>query len=360
MRISLFTARLLAACALLLAVLFGQATPVNADGTNTPAAAPLEKRLEETNTDTLRSYLQLQEQLHATQLALERNRQESLEAAAKSSDLLTQRLQSIENSLAAQRARELEAMQASNRVMLIVAGSFASVGFVAMLLMVFFQWRAVNRLAEISTALPAAHALPALGQGESAIAHIGHADEANQRLLGALDRLEKRIRDLEGSTRPALKPAPETLTEPAAGEPQNEPTTPATNGVGQATPANGSAASNHGRLTLLLAKGQSLLNGEQAMEALACFDEALGIDPRSTEALVKRGSALERLQRWDEAMNCYDRALAIDGALTIAYLYKGGLLNRMERYADALECYEKALHTQEKQGVQQETVSASN
>ena len=355
----LLSARLFAASALILAVFFGPATLVIAADTNTPAVIPPEKRAEETNTDTLRSYLQLQEQLHATQLSLERNRQEALEAAAKSSELLTQRLQSIENSLAAQRARELEAMQASNRVMLIVAGSFAGVGFVAMLLMVFFQWRAVSRLAEISTALPAAHAFPALGAGDAAIAQIGHADQANQRLLGALDRLEKRIRDLESSTRPALKPVPDNSATPPSARDQNEVAGTAQNDGGQSAPANGSTSTDQGRLAVLLAKGQSLLNGEQASEALSCFDEALGIDSRNTEALVKKGSALERLRRWEEAMACYDRALAIDSSLTIAYLYKGGLYNRMERFTEALECYEKALHTQEKQVLQPEA-AASN
>jgi tetratricopeptide (TPR) repeat protein len=359
MRHPLLTARLFAAGALVLAVSFGPAGLVRAADTNTPAVAPLEKRAEETNTDTLRSYLQLQEQLHATQLALERNREEALEEAAKSSQLLTQRLQSIENSLAAQRARELEAMQASNRVMLIVAGSFAGVGFVAMLLMVFFQWRAVNRLAEISTALPSAHAYPALGPGETAVAQIGHADQANQRLLGALDRLEKRIQDLEGSTRPALKPVLDASAGPSTPEsPDVAAEVVQTNG-NKTLPPNGSTTSDLGRLALLLAKGQSLLNGDHASEALACFDEVLGIDPGNTEALVKKGSSLERLRRWDEAMGCYDRALAIDGSLTIAYLYKGGLFNRMERFSEALECYEKALHTQEKQGLHPEAVSTN-
>jgi tetratricopeptide (TPR) repeat protein len=245
-------------------------------------------------------------------------------------------------------------MQASNRVMLIVAGSFAGVGFVAMLLMVFFQWRAVSRLADISAALPAARSFPALGPGDTALAQLGHADQANLRLLGALDRLEKRIRDLEETTSPAMKPVldspAETPGEPVAAEPSGEEKT--------AQP-NGSTASEHGRLTLLLAKGQSFLNGEQPNEALACFAEALGINPQNTEALVKKGSALERLRRWDEAMACYDRALAIDKSLTIAYLYKGGLFNRMEHFNEALECYEKALGTQEKQALQPEA-AASN
>jgi tetratricopeptide (TPR) repeat protein len=355
MRTPLFTARFSAVFALIFAVSFGLAPRVNAADAAIPTATPPEKRVEESNADTLRTYLQLQEQLHATQLALERNREEALEAAAKNSDLLGQRLQSIENSLATQRARELEAMQASNRVMLIVAGSFAGVGFAAMLLMVFFQWRAVGRLAEISAALPAMRAFPALGSGDGALAQLGHADQANMRLLGALDRLEKRILDLESTTRPTLKPALNNPSEASGEAVEMEPA----EGV-KAAPPNGSTASDQGRLTLLLAKGQSFLSSEQPGEALTCFTEAVGINPKNTEALVKKGSALERLRRWDEAMACYDRALALDGSLTIAYLYKGGLFNRMEHFTEALQCYEKALHNQEKQTSQPETAAASN
>ena len=84
---------------------------------------------DETNAqEVLRSWLQVQEQLHATQLAIERNRQETDATAARSAEALANRLQGIEQTLAAQRAQELEAIQSSNRVMLIVAGSFAALG----------------------------------------------------------------------------------------------------------------------------------------------------------------------------------------------------------------------------------------
>jgi tetratricopeptide (TPR) repeat protein len=101
------------------------------------------------------------------------------------------------------------------------------------------------------------------------------------------------------------------------------------------------------RITMLLGKGQSLLNLDQAEEALGCFDQVLALDPSHPEALVKKGAALERLRKLEEAIACYDRAIAANGSLTVAYLYKGGLFNRMERFSEALECYEQALRTQE-------------
>jgi tetratricopeptide (TPR) repeat protein len=102
------------------------------------------------------------------------------------------------------------------------------------------------------------------------------------------------------------------------------------------------------RVDLLLGKGQSMLNLDDAKAAIACFEEVLAIDPNNAEAWVRKGSALERLQQLNEAAECYDRAIAVNDSMTIAYLHKGGLFNRMERFNEALECYEKALRTQEK------------
>jgi tetratricopeptide (TPR) repeat protein len=292
---------------------------------------------DETNAqEVLRSWLQVQEQLHATQLAIERNRQETDATAARSAEALANRLQGIEQTLAAQRAQELEAIQSSNRVMLIVAGSFAALGLLTMLVAAYFQWRTVSRLAELSASLPLGHvlgagpAMAALGAGDGHHLALGPAQESNHRLLEAFDKLEKRILDLEHSSSLPLKEGtlPETH---AAGE--------ETGGVGVTPDA--------ARITMLLGKGQSLLSLDKAEEALSCFDEILALDANHPEALVKKGAALERLRKLDEAIVCYDRAIAADASLTVAHLYKAGLLNRMERFNEALECYEKALRTQE-------------
>ena len=145
-----FTASLLS-----LALFLSSPAGFAADMTPAPAPTP---RTEETNIqETLRSYLQLQEQLHATQLAIERNRKEAEAASADSAKVFSARLQGIEEALAAQRTQELAVMQNSNKVMLIVAGLFAALGFLAMLFMAYFQWRTISRLAEVSAALPFAH-----------------------------------------------------------------------------------------------------------------------------------------------------------------------------------------------------------
>ncbi len=306
----------------------------------------------ETNSqETLRAYLQLQEQLHLTQLAIEQNRKEARETAAQNSDLLAGRLQTIEKALESQRARELESMQSSNRTLLLVAGTFATVGFIAMLLMSFFQWRTVNRLAEIAAALPAsllgaAPSRAAIGAGESHLVTVSPAEQSSVRLLGALEQLEKRIYELEHTNRTPLNEGP------AAGNGgKDSASVPSENGgsglASRETVAD-SSSPDRDRITLLLGKGQSMLSLDDAQGAVACFDEVLTINPNNPEALVRKGAALERLQQLNEAVECYDRAISADNSLTIAYLHKGGLFNRMERFTEALECYEKALRTQEK------------
>lgn len=314
-------------CAVILVIV----TALTALPRRSPAAEPVPPKAEDTNAlETLRSYLQLQGQIHEAQAAIEKNRQDAADAAARNAELLVQRLNSIEQSLSAQRARELEAMQGSNRVMLIVAGSFAMVGICAMVVMAWFQSRAVSRLAEISAALPTlrggALGLPAaLGAGDHALS-LGPVEQSNLRLLGALEKLEKRMFQLEAASRLAL---------PGGGE-KGDPAAPG----GGMTPG-----------PSLLAKGQALLDADKPEEALACFDQATQSSPGDPEGWVKKGAALERLGRSEPALECYDKAIGIDDGCTIAYLYKAGLHNRLERFPEALACYEQALRTHEKKVV---------
>lgn len=330
-RLRVKVSRLWLACLLVL----GCAAAFGAD-TTPPAAtgSPEESKAQE----NLQGYLQIQEQLHATQLAIERNRQEANTAAVESTKAFAARLQSIESALSSQRAQELQALQTSNKVMLLVAGVFAALGLLAMLFMAFFQWRTISRLAEIAAALPASHLLgpgpayAALGAGDGHVVTVGPAQQANQQLLGALEQLEKRIHQLEH--------IPHPHPEASSAAPDPHAALPAPSG-------NGDPPVETTPIALLLAKGQSLLNLDKAEEALACFDEVLALNANHSEALLKKGTALERLRKLDEAIACYDRAIAADRSLTVAYLYKGGLFNRMERFGEALACYEEALRTQE-------------
>lgn len=305
------------ACMILGANLFAAETNTSSA---TSAATP-----DFTAQNTANSLLQIQEQLHGAQLAIEAGRQEAAAEARRNTEAMGARIQSLEQTVAQQRASQVEASQKSQQLMLGLVGVFGVIILLVVLLMAYLQWRAVSRLVELSTLRPLEFT-----NGNGRAPGLGNAAtvEANTRLFSVVDQLEKRILELEQTTRTTLT---ETLV-------SSRPV----NGTGPAL------LSRDDRITDLLADGQTLLNANEAAKAMQLFENALAIEPSHPEALVKKGGALEKLDRLDEAIACYDRAIAVDGALTVAYLHKGGLFNRMARYEEALECYEKALRTQEK------------
>ncbi|HWH70179.1 MAG TPA: tetratricopeptide repeat protein [Candidatus Sulfotelmatobacter sp.] len=348
-RIAALSLRLVGALALLLAGAPLRAqTNSSLSGADQPAALNAQ--------EIQRAYLELQAQVHATQLTLEQSRKDADQAAVQTARLLSERLQAIENTLTVQRTRELEGQQSSQRVLLLSLGTLAGIGCMALALLAYFQWRAIHRLAEISRALrplPSGAAVAALPPSETALVTLGPVESANARLLGALEQLEKRLGELEIAAKPALQ-----ATALVNGTPATHPAQPNGNASSEevpdmlpnGTPADPPPTPSAPSAEELLSKGQSLLDLDNTEAALACFEAVLKQTPHHTEALVKRGTALERLRRYAEALACYDLALAADSSMTIAYLYKGGLLNRLERFAEALDCYDKALHTQEKLG----------
>src|SRR5262245_23663763 len=295
------------------------------------------KTAEESETEqTRRAYLQLQEQLHATQLAIEQTRQEAGESARRNAETIATSLKLIEQTLALQREREMEVMQKSNRLILTGAGVFGGIGIMALVFTAWFLLRAMNRLSQIAASFPIGHALspaaatPTLEGGHPHLVGFGPVESPGPRLLGAIERLEKRIHELEN-----------TAQLPSASELKHDENTRG----GQPVRAESERSE---RISLMLGKGQALLHMDQPENALACFDEVLAAEPNHAEALIKKGTALERLKRLEEAIECYDRAIAADSSLSLAYLYKGGVFNQLERFSEALECYEQALRHQQK------------
>jgi tetratricopeptide (TPR) repeat protein len=312
---------------------------------------------------TLRSYLQLQEQLHNTLLTIERTRKEADTAAKASADAVALRLEGIEQTLSAQQKQEADLLRNSNRITLISAGVFAGLGLLAMVFTAWFLLRAMNRLATVVAAFPAGRAL-GQGQATQLVAtdlpgiSLDSVEPSSNRLLGVIERLEKRVHELEHTSHLSLT-AEQGAHPNGSGNGSDDPgayvvleadsrTTP----TAELMP---SRADPSDRISVILGKGQALLSLDKPEEAIACFDEALALEPRHAEALVKRGTALERLKRLEEAIECYDRAIAANRFMTLAYLYKGGVCNQLERFSEALECYEQALRSQQKVPVPAET-----
>ncbi|MGH7992439.1 MAG: tetratricopeptide repeat protein [Limisphaerales bacterium] len=295
--------------------------------------------------DSLNAFLQIQEQLHTTQLLIESNRVAAAAEAQRNATEMNTRIQVLEQTVATQRTSEIEATQKAQRLTMILAGTFGVVGLAAVFFMAYFQWRAVTRLVEFSTRHPSA--LPLEGRSASPMLSAGEAPDApgraavefsNARLFNVVERLEHRLLELEHMARA-----------PLAGT-----TSPPVDGHNGAPPTSAGQGRN---VANLLAEGQSLLNGDEPEKALECFDQALSFDPKSAEVLIKRAGALEKLNRFEEALASYDDAIAADGSMTIAYLHKGGLFNRMSRYEEALQCYEHALHTHDQRTTGVKTVA---
>src|ERR1017187_3864015 len=118
-----------------------------------------------TNADAVANgYLQIQMQLHDAQMALEKSREEARQTAADT----TARIQALEQTLAAQRASDLEMAQKNQQSMFMMAGALGLTVLAAVLFMVYLQWRAVTRLVELSGMRPAGF-LPGNGRGTPAL-----------------------------------------------------------------------------------------------------------------------------------------------------------------------------------------------
>lgn len=343
---------LLPGIALATAVLFLVPADLRAQAPEAPPAKTSSPD-ELSQAELLKSYLQLRDQLQASQLAIANNRLEAEAAARAQASMTADRLEAITAAMEAERERHriemdrhtadrerdraetqrLEAerdrrqaeLENSNRTVLWVVSGVGVVGLLAISLSPLLYWRTINRVTELAAlrAPSPAESLAADGSG-------GLSDRtvalSNQQLLSAIDRIEQRVREFEqlwNGPRPAGM---------AVGGRELE--------LGRRANI---VADQTSRIRVLLAKGQSLLDLGKTVEALSSYNDVLRIDPNHPEALVKRGAALERLKQDDEAIQCYDRAIKLDRKMTLAYLHKGAVCNRLERYEEAVKCYEQAL-----------------
>ena len=280
-----------------------------------------------TNTDAVNAFVQIQAQLHETQMMVESNREETVAALERNVLALDADIEDMRKTVSDQRVDEAKSARGMEQTMLLVSG----VGMIALAVvvaMVFFQLRAATRLIELAVApgakFPSTRPVPIVETTAQLPASARAALEfSNARLLGVIERLEKRILELEESVHLPLG-------EHSSGGEGNGGTT------------------LERRVTDLIVEGQLFLDTNKAEKALHCFEEALRLQPKLSDALIKKAAALEKLERVDDAIASYDRAIELGDSATTALLQKGGMLNRLARYDEALQCYERALQTQEK------------
>jgi tetratricopeptide (TPR) repeat protein len=167
-------------------------------------------------------------------------------------------------------------------------------------------------------------------------------------LLEAVKLLENRIRQLEH---------PGAVGTPAATIAQS-PSAPSSTHANGVSAENGHAAPGEGKVidvapvemqssatkvSVMLAKGEVLLETERLQEAVNSFTEALTIEPNNAEAHLKKGIGLERMNRLEPALACYNEALRLNPKRSFAYVHKARVLAALHRYDEALSVYDMAL-----------------
>ncbi|MEE2606846.1 MAG: tetratricopeptide repeat protein [Candidatus Thermoplasmatota archaeon] len=97
-------------------------------------------------------------------------------------------------------------------------------------------------------------------------------------------------------------------------------------------------------------KGLTMLSEENGVEALNCFERAIGGAPRDERELRiraqnGRGHALYQLARYPDSIQAYHAAISMDPAgVTGKSLYNmGSSYAAVELYSDAIKCFEQAL-----------------
>ncbi len=286
------------------------------------------------NTDVANAFVQVQAQLHETEMLVDSNRQQTVAAVERRNEALSTDFQLLlQKAVADQRAAEAESARGIEHMMLLVAGA-GMLALAIVVILVFLQLRTATRLVELAMApgspLSSHRALPIVETTAALPASARAALEfSNARMLGVIERLEKRILELEETVHLPLEQGSTPVS---------------ANGVNG---GNGKSSGEQ-RVADLIVEGQLFLDTNKAEKALECFEEALEIDPELSDALLKKAVALEKLEKVDDAIACYDRAIEIGDSLTTALLQKGGMLNRLARYDEALQCYERALQTQER------------
>lgn len=283
------------------------------------------------NTDVVNSLLQVQAQLHETEMLVDSNRQQTVIALERHNEALSTDIQLLlQKAVADQRAAEAESARSIEHMMLMVAG-IGMLALAVVVILVFLQLRTATRLIELAmapgSALNSNRTLPVVETAVTLPASARAALEfSNARMLGVIERLEKRILELEETVHLPLEQG----------------------SISNSQNGQNGKSSGEQRVADLIVEGQLFLDTNKAEKALECFEEALEIDPELSDALIKKAVALEKLEKVNEALACYDRVIEIGDSVTTALLQKGGMLNRLARYDEALQCYERALQTQER------------
>lgn len=94
-------------------------------------------------------------------------------------------------------------------------------------------------------------------------------------------------------------------------------------------------------------KGLALGRQGKHKQALACFAEAINLNPEDNTAWHRQGIELNCLSRHEEAIASFDRAIAINWRDHFAWNHKAVALRELRRYDKALFCCDEAVRLSE-------------
>ena len=90
-------------------------------------------------------------------------------------------------------------------------------------------------------------------------------------------------------------------------------------------------------------RAQALIELARDLDAIACLDKALDIDPGFADALESMGICFHYSGKFEEALICYDRTIDITPVHSSAWLNRGYALARLERHDEAMRSFDQAL-----------------
>jgi Flp pilus assembly protein TadD len=99
----------------------------------------------------------------------------------------------------------------------------------------------------------------------------------------------------------------------------------------------------HPNIEELIDSGYNFFKQDRYSEALACYDDALDLDPNSILALNSRGWTLQTMDRYQDAIDCYENVIKLEPNNYYAWINKGGTYFDWGKYQEALIYYEKAI-----------------
>ena len=86
-------------------------------------------------------------------------------------------------------------------------------------------------------------------------------------------------------------------------------------------------------------QGDALHNLEKYEEAIACYDEAIKLDPKDNEAWDLKCGILLKQKKHEEVIACYDERIRLNPTEDFFWSEKGNLLDKLGRNEEATLCH---------------------